>query len=576
MGFLSDLLKRGKKTSSERHDAIVTSKNVEVGKCLIKEDLLEFGDDGCITYPDGIILKTIDEDAYNNYEFSDIIASLGYKQGELYEDYYCDDKSDEMFGFIPEETDLITFSELFTDKLVLVLRHDRKVMSRKELDQLKTKMKNNAHPVWGLSRHDLLLKIGYAIEDSENKPISRQFIERIFNKNSDKNIIEAGKFHFEFSNDILCACSYDGYDVQIFIKDYGIAYSEIDDYFEYANKSYKSAETMKKIIHYQSYCANIIDDDIMASKMSCKKFAYDDDGFCINFIAMAAYYKQCDVDQDMFIKSTDGQYEIISKETHNGITITKIRAYRETFTFTNGHTMPEGFANNPVNQSLTSYSTGDNRNGYVYVMINSSFNDMVKIGKTTKDPNERAKELSSATGVPTPFVVVFYKEFANCDIAENQIHKFLEDAGCRVNDNREFFRVPVKEAIEVVQLFYDKEKIEQPIAASQEELSEVETSCLYGRWEAKRINFDGTWYDVPKDRFEEFGRILILNENGTFEENSGSNENHIGTYEIIGRDVHTYLTDGKYIIYHINSVDSHFADMTLIILDYRVQIEFER
>ena len=238
--------------------------------------------------------------------------------------------------------------------------------------------------------------------------------------------------------------------------------------------------------------------------------------------------------------------------------------------------MAGGYVSNPVNQSSTSFSSGNNRNGYVYVMINSSFNDVVKIGKTTKDPNERAKELSSATGVPTPFIVIFYKEFANCDIAENLIHKFLEDAGCRVNDNREFFRVPVKEAIEVVQLFYDKEKIEQPIAPSQERLSEAETSYLYGRWKSKRINFDGTWFDVPKDCFEEFGRILILNENGTFEEDSGGNDIHIGTYEIIGRDVHTYLTDGKYIIYHINSVDSHFADITLIILDHRVQIEFER
>ena len=576
MGFLSDFLKRGKKTSSERNDAKVISKSHEVGDCLIKEDSLEFDEDGCITYPDGTILKTIDEDAYNNHEFSDILSSLGYKQGELYADYYCDEKSEKMFSIAPEETDIIAFSELFTDKLVLILRHDRKVMSGKELNQLKAKMKNNQHPVWELRRHELLLSIGFAIEDRENSPISRQFIERIFNKNSDNNVLEAGKFHFEFSNDILCACSYDGYDVLIFIKDYGITYSEIDDYFEYANKSYKSAETMKKIIHYQSYCANVIDDDIMASKMSCKKFAYDDDGFCINFIAMAAYYKQCDVDQDMFIKSTDGQYEIISKETYNGLTITKIRAYRETFTFTNGHSMAGGYVSNPVNQSSTSFSSGNNRNGYVYVMINSSFNDVVKIGKTTKDPNERAKELSSATGVPTPFIVIFYKEFANCDIAENLIHKFLEDAGCRVNDNREFFRVPVKEAIEVVQLFYDKEKIEQPIAPSQERLSEAETSYLYGRWKSKRINFDGTWFDVPKDCFEEFGRILILNENGTFEEDSGGNDIHIGTYEIIGRDVHTYLTDGKYIIYHINSVDSHFADITLIILDHRVQIEFER
>ena len=160
MGFLSDFLKRGKKTSSERNDAKVISKSHEVGDCLIKEDSLEFDEDGCITYPDGTILKTIDEDAYNNHEFSDILSSLGYKQGELYADYYCDEKSEKMFSIAPEETDIIAFSELFTDKLVLILRHDRKVMSGKELNQLKAKMKNNQHPVWELRRHELLLSIG--------------------------------------------------------------------------------------------------------------------------------------------------------------------------------------------------------------------------------------------------------------------------------------------------------------------------------------------------------------------------------------------------------------------------------
>lgn len=575
MGFLSDLLKRGKKTSSERHDAIVTSKNVEVGKCLIKEDLLEFDDDGCITYPDGIILKTIDEDAYNNYEFSDIIASLGYKQGELYEDYYCDDKSDEMFGFIPEETDLIAFSELFTDKLVLVLRHDRKVMSRKELDQLKTKMKNNAHPVWGLSRHDLLLKIGYAIEDSENKPISRQFIERIFNNYSDNNIIEAGKYHFEFSNDNLCACSYDGYDVMILASDPGLNYDEIGDYFKFANKSHRFDDTMKKIIHYQYYCVNKIDDDILMSDISRKKFSYDEDAFCLNYIAMAAYYKQCDVEQDMFILSTDGQYEIISKKTFNGVTTTKIRAYRETFTFVNGHSMPELISNKQQSLLSAEEQINDTTSGYVYVMINSSIDGLVKIGKTTRDPNERAKELSSATGVPTPFVVVFYKEFADCDMAESQIHQFLEDAGCRISDNREFFRVPVKEAIDVVQLFYDKERILHPIASSQKELSEEEASSLIGVWKSIRMKLDDSWIDVSKGRFAEFGRTVIFNSNGTFEERSAGSD-HIGTYKIFGRDIHTYLQDGKYIIYHINSANSRFADMTLVILDNQVQIEFEK
>lgn len=88
--------------------------------------------------------------------------------------------------------------------------------------------------------------------------------------------------------------------------------------------------------------------------------------------------------------------------------------------------------------------------GYVYAMINPSYKDLVKIGKTTKDPEERAKELSSATGVATPFIVVYKRFFNNCTIAEKQVHTILTEQGCRVNDSREFFSVSIPDAINII------------------------------------------------------------------------------------------------------------------------------
>lgn len=44
--------------------------------------------------------------------------------------------------------------------------------------------------------------------------------------------------------------------------------------------------------------------------------------------------------------------------------------------------------------------------GFVYIMRNPSMPHIVKIGFTTIDPHQRAKDLSSHTGVPTPFRVV--------------------------------------------------------------------------------------------------------------------------------------------------------------------------
>lgn len=91
-----------------------------------------------------------------------------------------------------------------------------------------------------------------------------------------------------------------------------------------------------------------------------------------------------------------------------------------------------------------------NDNGYVYVLINPSMPNLVKIGKTTREPKERAKELSSTTGVPVPFIVVHDEFFENCSKAEQYIHTLLADGGFRVSTNREFFEISVKEAIDAV------------------------------------------------------------------------------------------------------------------------------
>jgi tetratricopeptide (TPR) repeat protein len=88
------------------------------------------------------------------------------------------------------------------------------------------------------------------------------------------------------------------------------------------------------------------------------------------------------------------------------------------------------------------------QSGYIYVLYNPSANGVVKIGKTQRNPDERAKELSSATGVPTPFVVVYQSLFQDCDKAELFIHTRLDKY--RLSENREFFQLPIYLAIDTV------------------------------------------------------------------------------------------------------------------------------
>lgn len=88
--------------------------------------------------------------------------------------------------------------------------------------------------------------------------------------------------------------------------------------------------------------------------------------------------------------------------------------------------------------------------GYVYVLANPSMPGIVKIGMTTRSPKERSIELSDATGVPTPFLLVYYTDFCDCEKAEKAIHSILEKEGYRVAANREFFRLEIKDAIDFV------------------------------------------------------------------------------------------------------------------------------
>lgn len=96
--------------------------------------------------------------------------------------------------------------------------------------------------------------------------------------------------------------------------------------------------------------------------------------------------------------------------------------------------------------------------GYVYVLTNPAQQGLVKIGKTTKAPEERVKELSSATGVATPFTLIFHRQFNNCHIAEKTAHQILEDKGLRFNDAREFFTISINDAIHLVQALEDSEE----------------------------------------------------------------------------------------------------------------------
>ena len=86
---------------------------------------------------------------------------------------------------------------------------------------------------------------------------------------------------------------------------------------------------------------------------------------------------------------------------------------------------------------------------YVYVLVNKSVPNMVKIGMTTNTPDERARQISAATGVPTPWIPVYSFQCYRSDLLEEEIHQYF--SAYRVNTHREMFAIDSYTAQKVIE-----------------------------------------------------------------------------------------------------------------------------
>ena len=86
--------------------------------------------------------------------------------------------------------------------------------------------------------------------------------------------------------------------------------------------------------------------------------------------------------------------------------------------------------------------------GYVYIMTNEHIPNLIKIGMTTRTPEERSSELSS-TGLPGRWSVEYSIFVPNCEKIEKKVHKALGEF--RLSEDREFFTIEIPAAIEVIE-----------------------------------------------------------------------------------------------------------------------------
>lgn len=89
-------------------------------------------------------------------------------------------------------------------------------------------------------------------------------------------------------------------------------------------------------------------------------------------------------------------------------------------------------------------------NGILYVLRCTIMKEEIyKVGWTSGSAKDRAEQISSATGVPTSFVVVEFWEHANADGLEKNIHMMLDPY--RINDRREFFQADYRTIKKIIE-----------------------------------------------------------------------------------------------------------------------------
>ncbi len=116
-------------------------------------------------------------------------------------------------------------------------------------------------------------------------------------------------------------------------------------------------------------------------------------------------------------------------------------------------------------------TTNNTKEGYVYILKNDSIPGLYKVGRTRRSPEERARELSSQTGVPTPFEVAHEEYFSNCIKAEKEAHTMLNKKGFK--KKKEFFEAELEDIIRVV---VDIKKVEIEEGVKKDKKKHVTTT----------------------------------------------------------------------------------------------------
>ncbi|NDV24707.1 GIY-YIG nuclease family protein [Desulfovibrio sp. JC022] len=101
--------------------------------------------------------------------------------------------------------------------------------------------------------------------------------------------------------------------------------------------------------------------------------------------------------------------------------------------------------------------------GYIYILRQNQMPNMVKIGRTSREPEKRAAEISSVTGVPTPYKVFWAALVEDHEGTEKYLHQQL----AQYHLNKEFFEISAEKAESYVTSLLTQKSIHYSVERSE-------------------------------------------------------------------------------------------------------------
>jgi len=122
--------------------------------------------------------------------------------------------------------------------------------------------------------------------------------------------------------------------------------------------------------------------------------------------------------------------------------------------------------------------------GWIYIATNEEIPNLVKVGKTENDPDERAKQLSSPTGVPGETRIVYSAWVDNYHDVERAVLNNLDER--KVTKTGEWIRAEIDDVISVLKTVIKSSS--GNLIFEENRLALVQTSGASNEWMALNIN----------------------------------------------------------------------------------------